>query len=257
MHRLQGLELPRRRTPATRLTIAIVIAVVATAFAARGGSQLERTTWTEVAIMLAGAQPVRAGAGPAACRPRTPARLRGAVSLAGFALLAVFTALSITWSLMPDDSWIEANRTLAYLAAFAGALALGRLAPARWSAVLYGIALGAVALCALVAADEGLPGWLAPDDDVRPPAPAVRLLEQRRAHGRARHPAAAVARRAPLRPRRRSTRSPGPASASRVMCLMLAYSRGALLALAIGLALWFAVVPLRLRAADRARRRAC
>ena len=30
---------------------------------------------------------------------------------------------------------------------------------------------------------------------------------------------------------------------------MLAYSRGALLALAIGLALWFAVVPLRLRAA--------
>ena len=30
-------------------------------------------------------------------------------------------------------------------------------------------------------------------------------------------------------------------------CVMLSYSRGALLALLIGLALWFAVVPLRLR----------
>ena len=42
-------------------------------------------------------------------------------------LLAVFTALSITWSLMPNDSWLETNRTLAYFAALAGGLALGRL----------------------------------------------------------------------------------------------------------------------------------
>ena len=32
-------------------------------------------------------------------------------------------------------------------------------------------------------------------------------------------------------------------------CVMLSYSRGALLALVLGLALWFAVVPLRLRGA--------
>ena len=34
-----------------------------------------------------------------------------------------------------------------------------------------------------------------------------------------------------------------------IVCLMLSYSRGALLAAGIGLAIWFAVVPLRLRAA--------
>ena len=32
------------------------------------------------------------------------------------------------------------------------------------------------------------------------------------------------------------------------VCLMLAYSRGALLALGLGLAVWFAVIPLRMRA---------
>jgi hypothetical protein len=39
-----------------------------------------------------------------------------------------------------------------------------------------------------------------------------------------------------------------PALAVLLTCLMLAYSRGSLIALAVGLAVWFAVVPLRLRA---------
>ena len=38
-----------------------------------------------------------------------------------------------------------------------------------------------------------------------------------------------------------------PALGLLFICLMLSYSRGALLALVLGLALWFAVVPLRLR----------
>ena len=81
--------------------------------------------------------------GAAAPRRGTPARLYGAWSSDGFALLAAFTAASITWSLMPADSWFEANRTFAYLAAFAGGLALGRLAPRRWSALLHGVAIAA------------------------------------------------------------------------------------------------------------------
>lgn len=54
---------------------------------------------------------------------RAPARLRGVWALAAFGALAVFTALSATRSLMPNDSWLEANRTFAYFATFAGALA--------------------------------------------------------------------------------------------------------------------------------------
>ena len=40
-----------------------------------------------------------------------------------------------------------------------------------------------------------------------------------------------------------------PAMGVLLLTLMLAYSRGALVALAIGLALWFCIVPLRLRGA--------
>ena len=85
--------------------------------------------------------------------------------------------------------------------------------------------------------------------DLRPPARAVRLLERGRADGRARRPAAAVARRAALRPRRRSTRSPTPALGLLLVCLMLSYSRGALLALGAR-----AGVVVRARAAAAARR---
>ena len=62
----------------------------------------------------------------------------------------------------------------------------------------------------------------------------------RRADGRARRSAAAVARPpgAPATPP--STRSPGPVLGLLLVCLMLSYSRGSLLALAIGLAVWFA-----------------
>ena len=83
--------------------------------------------------MLAGARPVRARAASSRATPRTPARLRGVWLLGAFALLTVFTALSISWSLTPDESWLETNRMLAYLAALAGGLALGRLAPGRWA----------------------------------------------------------------------------------------------------------------------------
>ena len=83
--------------------------------------------------MLAGADPVRARARRAAPdrAPRSGCAAPG--SLVAFALLAAFTAFSITWSLTPAESWLETNRTFAYLAALAGGLALGRLAPRRWS----------------------------------------------------------------------------------------------------------------------------
>lgn len=243
--RFQQLDLPQPPDSGHPLTIAIVIAVVATAFASRGGSQLERTTWTQVAIIL-----VSAGLCVAALLlPRsrlTPVRLRGAATLAAFALLAVYTALSITWSLMPSDSWVEAMRTLAYLAAFAGALALGRLAPGRWTAVLYGIAAGAVALSLWSLLTKVFPGALAPNDSfarLRPPSdywnsvgltaalgiPPLLWLAARRSGHAAFNVLA------------------WPGLGIAVTALLLAYSRGALLALAIGLALWFIFVPLRLR----------
>ena len=123
--------------------------------------------------MLAGAAAVRRSR----CCCRAPgARRRGCAApgcWSAFALLAAFTALSITWSLMPSDSWLETNRTLAYLAA------LGRRArarPARPAALeradLAAIAIGAVAICAWSLLTKVFPAALAPDETfarLRPP----------------------------------------------------------------------------------------
>ena len=103
--------------------------IVLAAFVARGGLRLEPTTRVVIGaharrrgrLRRRGAACVRARARRAVRRP----------SLLAFGLLAAFTALSIVWSLAPADSWLEANRTLAYLAVFAAGIALVRLVPGR------------------------------------------------------------------------------------------------------------------------------
>ena len=224
------------------MTTAVGLTLAAVCFAANGGQRLERTTWTEVGLMLLGGALVAA----AALSRRVEGRLYGALSLLCFAALAVYTTLSIIWSLSPSDSWLEANRTFAYFAAFAGAIALVRLAPGRWAAVLNGITVGCLLVCGWALMTKVFPATFSPDDTfarLREPfgywnsvgltaamaVPPVLWLAARRTG----HPAAnALA---------------WPALGVLLTCLMLSYSRGALLALLIGLAVWFAAVPLRLR----------
>ena len=181
-----------------------------------------------------------------------------ALMLLGFAALAVFTALSIVWSLSPADSWLEANRTFAYLAVLAGALALVRLAPQRWAAVLHGVALGCVLVCVWALTTKVFPGALAADETyarLREPfgywnsvglmaalgVPPLLWLAARRSG-----------------PARRANALAWPALGLLFTCLMLSYSRGALLALLIGLALLVrrrAAAPARRAAAARRGRR--
>jgi hypothetical protein len=233
--------------PGALLAGGVALAIVLCAFGAQGGSQLARTTYTEVALLLAGAA-LLAVALLSPGRPETPVRLRGAALLAAFAALAALTALSIKWSRVPGDSWLETNRTLAYLSALAAGLALARLAPARWSAMLAGVTLAAAVICGWALLTKVFPGALAPDEPyarLRPPfdywnsvglaaalgVPGMLWLGARRSG----HAAAnALA---------------WPGLALLLVCLMLAYSRGALLAMLVGVGLWLCIVPLRLRSA--------
>ena len=221
-----------------------VAAVVAgVAFAASGGTQLARTTYTEIALMLGGAALVAV----ALLAPRAGARrLNGGWTLVGFAGLTALTALSITWSLAPADSWVEANRLFGYLGAFAGALALAHLAPERWPSVLGGVALGCVAVTIWALTTKVFPGALSPDETfARLRAPydywnAVGLMS-----------ALGIAPLLWLAAKRSGNQALNalayPGLGLSIVCLLLTYSRGALLALTVGLVFWFAAVPLRLR----------
>ena len=70
------------------------------------------------------------------------------------------TALSVVWSVQPDDSWQDAGRMLAYSAVFGAAVVLARAAPARWPAVLGGVTLAAVVVCGYALLTKVFPAGL-------------------------------------------------------------------------------------------------
>ncbi len=53
----------------------------------------------------------------------------GAWSAGLLLALTALTALSVVWSVQPDESWQDAGQMLAYSALFAAAVALARAAP--------------------------------------------------------------------------------------------------------------------------------
>ncbi len=121
----------------------IILAAVTTSGVDESTTVSGAGTWAEIVITLLGA-----GAVAAALVLSAPGPLWGATTIALFAALTALTALSITWSVQPDNSWQAANLTLSYLAAFAGAAALARLAPGRWRALIWAIVITSVGLSA-------------------------------------------------------------------------------------------------------------
>jgi hypothetical protein len=240
---------PRRHAvphPDALVALALAALLVALSFLTRGGSVLWRLTTAEIALTLLAAAAIVFAliAGPRnGAPPRT--RLWGGVTLLLLAALAVWTALSIAWSVQPSDSWQAANLTLAYLAAFAGAIALVRLAPARWRGMLGGVVLAAVVLCGWSLLVKSFPSISSVDPYARLRAPfdywnAVGLMAAlgipgclwlgARRDGHAALSALAV-----------------PALGLLLVALLLSYGRGPLLAAFVATVCWFAIVPLRLR----------
>jgi hypothetical protein len=228
----------------TLATVAFGTLLAALALEGQGGLQLGPLTTVEMVVeILAGV------AGAAAMLFGARAGLiPGAVALAVFALLVGFTALSIGWAIETGDAWIEANRTLAWFAAFALGVALARLWPDGWSMVLGGLIFAAVEVCGYAVLTKAFPAAFNPGEiyaRLREPfgywnsvgllsamgLPACLWLGARRS-GHAAVNALAY-----------------PALALLLVACLLAYSRGSLLAIVVGCAFWFAVVPLRLRGA--------
>jgi Tetratricopeptide repeat/O-Antigen ligase len=232
-----------RVNPDLLLACGLAALLVAVAFVARGGAAIDGTTRASIGLTLLGA----ATTAVAALAAPAGRRLWGGVTLALLGALTVLTAVSISWSIAPDDSWRDANVVLGYFAAFAGTMALARVAADRWTAVVGGVVLAAVVLSGYAVLARVFPSispldlysrlrepfdyWNAVGAMAAMGIPGALWLGARR-DGHAALGALAV-----------------PALALLLVALLMAEGRGPLLAAAAGCACWFAAVPLRLRGA--------
>ncbi len=215
-------------------------------FLAGGGLNLNTRTPVEIVLTLA------CGVGIAAMILLAPAsrRVWGAWSASLLLALAALSALSVIWSVQPDGSWQDAGRLFAYSAVFALAVALAHTVPARWSAVLGGVLLAAVAVCGYALLTKIFPDAIGARQNY---GPVYARLREPYGYWNAIGLAGALgavgcmwlgARRAG---HALLNALAYPAMGLVLVTVMLAYSRGALAALAVGLALWLCLVPLRLR----------
>jgi hypothetical protein len=226
--------------------LGVAAALVALVFLTSSGIDQTVTadnTWSQIAITFLGA-----GACGAVVLTGGRGRAWGAPAVAIFAAFTAFAALSIAWSVQPDWSWFGANQLLSYLSAFAGAVALGRLAPGRWPAVVGGVATAATALCAYSLLAKVFPSTLASTNvygRVLAPFGYWNAIGLSGAMGLVPALWAATRRMGPVALRGLAV----PAMTLMISVVVLSYSRSALLVAAVGVAAWVAFVPLRLRSA--------
>ena len=114
-----SLESRSRRLSTDLLVgVGVTAALVVVAYAASGGVDLPPNTWVQVGLTV-----LAAAAAIAMVLIGALGQAWGAVTVVLFGVLAALTFASIAWSVQPANSWVEANRTLSYLAAFGAAIA--------------------------------------------------------------------------------------------------------------------------------------
>lgn len=150
---------PSAERNATLLLLALLAACAYAAFSA-GATRYPQLTWIQVAL-AATALAASAGwavGGGIRWRASRPA-VTGLALLAG---LAAWSSLSVLWSIAPDRTWLEANRTLAYALTVGLGIAYGSSEPRAIERAGLGV-LGVSLLVALYAfATKALPGISVP-----------------------------------------------------------------------------------------------
>jgi O-Antigen ligase len=227
------------------IAVGLAAALIVLAAVTTGGVDESTTvsgagTWAEIVITLLGA-----GAVATALVVGGPGRLWGGTTVALFAALAALTALSIVWSVQPDDSWQAANLTLSYLAAFAGAAALARLAPDRWRSLVGAIAIVSVGLSAYALLRKVYPPAGETLGRLQTPLGYWNAIGVMAAIGIA--PCLWLWSRRDSNPVLRGMTV--PAVAILITVVVLSYSRSAAVAAAVAVGCWIVLVPRRLTAA--------
>ncbi|MEA2424642.1 MAG: hypothetical protein QOH13_1052 [Thermoleophilaceae bacterium] len=220
---------------------ALAAAFAAVAFVGKGGNDLTTLTTLEIALIIVCGGSAAIGV----MYGRSGHHGRGSLLL--FGAFAALMAISIFWSIAPDLTWVEANRTFAWFAVFAAGVAAGRLFPTGYAVLLRAL-LGAVAVVIVYALasriwPEQLGGTIEIYARIAQPFEYWNAVGVMAALGVV--PALWLG-------ARRSGHQPANALAYPLMALLnvaifLSYSRGSLVAMALGVIAWFAFVPLRLR----------
>jgi hypothetical protein len=235
----------RRPSPDFLPALLIAAAIVALAMISAGGvdnlTATSGNTWTEIAVTVLGAATVGVALviGP-------PGRHWGAGTVALMGVLTALDGASIVWSYVPDSSWLATSQAVAYLAAFAAAAALARIAPRRWPALLAGFAIAMTVLCGWSLLVKVFPSTLASTN-------TVGRLEAPFGYWNAIGLCAAIGLPASLWAASRRDRGRRFAGlAAPALCLLLSvdvlsYSRSADAAGVVAIGLWLIFVPLRLR----------
>ena len=231
------MSLPR----ASVASAALGATLAAVALLARGGNDVGRMAAVEIAIVIAAAVVLAA----AALVARRDKPLYGAVALTCFAIFTAVTALSMNWSIAPDETLEEAARSFAYLAIFAAAVAGARLAPDAAPVVVRGILLAAVAVVLYALASRVWPGAFEDALGARLGEPYDYWNALGATAALAVLPAVWLGTREAAPPATRALAY--PALGLLILTILLTQSRGALVAAGLALVVWLAVVPLRLR----------
>jgi hypothetical protein len=235
---------PARPGATAAATLAVAGVLCLATFLAGGGLSLAPMTTLELALTLAAGVIV---AGAVVLAPAS-VRLRGLGSLGLLLVFTALTGLSVVWSVAPDASWQDTGRMLAYSGVFATAIACAWIAPGGWRALLGGTVLAAVVVCGYALLTKVFPDQLDAND-------IYARLQQPYGYWNAIGLTAAMGVVACLW---LGARRAGhavlsalayPAMGLMIATIMVAYSRGALAALAVGVLAWMCLVPLRLRGA--------
>lgn len=183
--------------------------------------------------------------GAAVLSPRSTERPWGLGTAVTAIAVALVTGASITWSVSPSTSWFETNRVLTSLAVLLAGIAAARLVPRRWAVLPTSMLLATTIILAIGLVGKIFPGSFEPDE-------MFARLQQPLGYWNAIGALGAInlvlalwfgTRQHGYRPLNALAY---PAAALSVAALLMSYSRGALLAAAIGVIVWVVISPRRL-----------
>ena len=211
--------------------------LAAVALLARGGNDVGRMAGIEIALVLGSGLILAA----AVLLGRRDDPLYGSVALTCLAAFTAVTAVSMTWSIAPDETLVETARSFAYLALFAAATAGARLAPWAAPVVAKGIVLAAVAVVLYALASRVWPSGEALGARLSEPYDYWNALGGTAALAVV--PTVWLG----IREAGRTRALAPPALGLLILTILLTQSRGALTAAVLAVIVWLAVVPQRLR----------